>query len=128
MRVDPRKLGWRATGHRAYAQGIGAKGKGTAMYTLQIEHGVKDFEMWKGAYGADPLGRIRSGVLAERIFRPVDDRHYVVLDLDFASRAQAQEFLDRLRSDVWSTPVASPALASGPKTRIVEQVDGNDRS
>ncbi|WP_411732061.1 hypothetical protein [Paeniglutamicibacter sp.] len=94
------------------------------MYTLQIEHGVKDFEMWKGAYGADPLGRADSGVLAERIYRPVDDEHYVVLDLDFASREEAAEFLDRLRSNVWSTPAASPALASGPKTRIVEQVSG----
>ena len=93
------------------------------MYTLQIEHGVRDFEMWKGAYGADPLGRGDSGVLAERIYRPVGDEHYVVLDLDFATRGEAAEFLERLRSKVWSTPSASPALASGPKTRIVEQVD-----
>lgn len=97
------------------------------MYTLQIEHGVKDFEMWSGAYGADPLGRAGSGVLAERIYRPVDDEHYVVLDLDFATRAEAAEFLDRLRSNVWSTPSASPALASGPKTRIVELVNGTGR-
>lgn len=97
------------------------------MYTLQIEHGVKDFEMWKGAYGTDPLGRASSGVLAERIYRPVDDEHYVVLDLDFASRGEASEFLDRLRSNVWSTPVVSPALASGPKTRIVERLSEIDR-
>ncbi|MET0871106.1 MAG: hypothetical protein ABWX89_02115 [Paeniglutamicibacter terrestris] len=94
------------------------------MYTLQIEHGIKDFEMWMGAYGADPLGRAESGVLAERIYRPVDDEHYVVLDLDFASRVEAAAFLDRLRSNVWSAPSASPALASGPKTRIVEQTNG----
>ena len=78
------------------------------MYTLQIEHGVKDFQMWKRAYGADPLGRAGSGVLAERIYRPVDNEHYVALDLDFASRGEAAEFLDRLRSSVWSTPAASP--------------------
>lgn len=98
------------------------------MYTLQIEHGVKDFEMWTGAYGTDPLGRADSGVLAERIYRPVEDEHYVVLDLDFASRAEAAAFLERLRSSVWSTPSASPALASGPKTRIVEQVNGSGRA
>lgn len=98
------------------------------MYTLQIEHGVKDFQMWKRAYGADPLGRAGSGVLAERIYRPVDNEHYVALDLDFASRGEAAEFLDRLRSSVWSTPAASPALDSGPKTRIVEQVHGIGRA
>ncbi|QXQ11824.1 hypothetical protein [Paeniglutamicibacter sp. Y32M11] len=97
------------------------------MYTLQIEHGIKDFGMWMGAYGADPLGRVESGVLAERIYRPVDDEHYVVLDLDFASRVEAAAFLDRLRSNVWSAPSASPALASGPKTRIVEQLNGAHR-
>lgn len=96
------------------------------MYTLQIEHGIKDFAMWKGAYDADPLGRIGSGVLAARIFRPVDDEHYVVLDLDFALRGQAEGFLARLRTDVWALPTASPALASGPKTRIVERLDGTD--
>lgn len=98
------------------------------MYTLQIEHGVKDFEMWMAAYGADPLGRAGSGVLAERIYRPVEEEHYVVLDLDFASRTEAAEFLERLRSNVWSTPSASPALASGPKTRIVELVDDGGRA
>lgn len=95
------------------------------MYTLQIEHAVKDFDMWKRAYGSDPLGRTGSGVLAERIFRPVDDEHYVVLDLDFATRGEAAAFLERLRANVWSMPSASPALASGPKTRIVGQVGGS---
>ncbi|MGO4384802.1 hypothetical protein [Specibacter sp. RAF43] len=91
------------------------------MFTLQIEHGIKDFAMWRGAYDADPLGRTASGVVAERVSRPVDDKHYVVLDLDFATAAEAQDFLDRLRAQVWSTPSASPALAGGPRTRIVEQ-------
>lgn len=92
------------------------------MFTLQIEHPVKDFQMWLGAYGADPLDRKSSGVLAERVFRPIEDLRYVVLDLDFDTVQAAEDFLARLKSDVWSTATASPALAGGPKTRIVERL------
>ncbi len=92
------------------------------MHTLQIEHGIKDFGMWLGAYNSDPLGRAASGVLAERVYRPAQDEHYVVLDLDFATAAEAEDFLGRLKSQVWSTPTASPALAGGPKTRVLEQL------
>ncbi|WP_104109044.1 hypothetical protein [Arthrobacter sp. N199823] len=91
------------------------------MFTLQIEHAIKDFGMWMGAYGNDPLGRCASGVVAQRIYRPIDDDHYVVLDLDFTTVDGAEKFLERLRSQVWSTSAASPALAGGPKTRIAEQ-------
>lgn len=92
------------------------------MFTLQLEHGIKDFGMWKGAYDADPLGRTASGVLAERVFRPVGEEHYVVLDLDFATAGEAEQFLARLKAQVWSTASVSPALAGGPKTRVVEQL------
>lgn len=90
------------------------------MLTVQIEHPIKDFGMWRGGYGNDPLDRAASGVLAERVFRPVADEHYVILDLDFASRDGAEQFLERLKSQVWSTSAVSPALAGGPKTRVVE--------
>ncbi|PYI66102.1 hypothetical protein CVV68_15980 [Arthrobacter livingstonensis] len=92
------------------------------MFTLQIEHGIKDFAMWRDAYNADPLGRAASGVVAERSFRPIGDEHYVVLDLDFATSDEAEAFLVRLRTQVWSTPDASPALAGGPQTRILERL------
>lgn len=93
------------------------------MFTLQIEHPIKDFDMWLRAYSADPLGRADSGVMAERVYRPVDDDHYVVLDLDFTTAAGAAQFLERLKSQVWSTQAVSPALAGGPKTRIVKRQD-----
>jgi hypothetical protein len=92
------------------------------MFTLQIEHPIKDFGMWMGAYGNDPLGRSASGVVAERVYRPVDDDHYVVLDLDFTTVTGAEQFLERLKSQVWAISAVSPALAGGPKTRIVEQI------
>jgi ribosomal protein L35AE/L33A len=89
------------------------------MYTLQIEHGIKDFGMWKAAFDQDPVDRVASGVVAYRISRPVDDPHYVVVELDFESRAQAESLLARLQDTVWNTD-AAPALRGTPKTRILE--------
>ena len=54
------------------------------MFTLQIEHSIKDFDMWKAAFDRDPVNRAASGVVSHRIGRPVDDTHYVVVELDFA--------------------------------------------
>lgn len=98
------------------------------MHTLQIEHGIKDFGMWLAAYTSDPLGRSASGVVAERVYRPVGEEHYVVLDLDFATQEEAEQFLGRLKAQVWSTPSVSPALAGGPKTRIVKQLTASGQS
>ncbi|WP_026554064.1 hypothetical protein [Arthrobacter sp. 35W] len=92
------------------------------MFTLQIEHGIKDFALWKGAFDADPLDRAASGVLASRVARPVGDDHYVVIELDFGDHDAAEGFLARLRSDVWNQPAIAPALAGAPTTRILEQV------
>ncbi len=43
-----------------------------AMYTLQIEHGIKDFDMWKAAFDRDPLDRAGSGVQQFRVSRPAE--------------------------------------------------------
>ncbi|HAG59203.1 MAG TPA: hypothetical protein DIT15_09015 [Arthrobacter bacterium] len=90
------------------------------MYTLQIEHGIKDFGMWKAAFDRDPLSRAASGVIGHRISQPVDDSHYVVVELDFNERGQAEQLLANLKSKVWNSPSASPALNGAPQTRILE--------
>ncbi|HEY8700422.1 MAG TPA: hypothetical protein VIM08_05570 [Arthrobacter sp.] len=90
------------------------------MYTLQIEHGIKDFGMWKAAFDRDPVNRAASGVVAHRIRRPVDDPHYVVVELDFNDRREAEQLLANLEDKVWNSPAASPALNGAPQTRIVE--------
>ena len=92
------------------------------MFTLQIEHAIKDFDMWKAAFDRDPVDRAGSGVLAHRISRPVDDPHYVVVELDFEGQEQAEGLLANLQEKVWNSPDAAPALSSAPKTRIVEVV------
>lgn len=90
------------------------------MYTLQIEHGIKDFGMWKAAFDRDPVNRAASGVVAHRIGRPVDDSHYVVVELDFNERGQAERLLANLEDRVWNSSAASPALNGAPQTRIIE--------
>lgn len=79
--------------------------------------------MWLGAYWSDPLGRSTSGALPERVYRPMGEAYQIGLDLDVATAAEAEQFLGRLKPQVWTPPAASPALAGGPKTRIIEQVD-----
>ena len=90
------------------------------MYTLQIEHGIKDFAMWKAAFDRDPVNRLAAGVTAHRISRPVDDPHYVVVELDLTTREQAEALLAKLQQTVWNSPDAAPALNGAPRTRIVQ--------
>lgn len=92
------------------------------MYTLQIEHGIKDFGMWKEAFDRDPVNREASGVVGHRISQPVDDSHYVVVELDFNQRGQAEQLLANLKSRVWNSSSAAPALNGAPTTRILESV------
>ena len=54
--------------------------------------------MWKTAFDRDPVNRAASGVTAYRISRPVDDPHYVVVELDFDQREQAEALLANLQA------------------------------
>lgn len=64
------------------------------MSVLVIQHPVKEFQAWKKAFDNDPAGRARNGVRRHAIYRPNDDPNYVIVTLEFASREQAQKFLD----------------------------------
>jgi hypothetical protein len=92
------------------------------MTTLHIEHAITDFATWKAAFDRFASRRAEAGVLAERIQQPVDDPRFVVIDLDFPSAEAASRFLQFLRTQVWSSPAASPALSGSPVTRILEPV------
>jgi hypothetical protein len=91
------------------------------MATLQIEHAISDFELWKKAFDADPVRRKESGVRRYRVLRPVDDPRYVKIDLDFDSVEEADAFRTALQG-LWSSGRAAPALAGAPQARIVEEV------
>lgn len=92
------------------------------MSTLHIEHAITDLAVWRAAFDRFAERRRQGGVSAERIQQPVDDDHYVLVDLDFPTRAQAEEFLGLLESTVWASPESSPALAGTPRTRILRTV------
>ncbi len=95
------------------------------MSTLRIEHAISDYDTWKAAFDADPVHRKESGVRHYRIHRPVDDPHYVMIDLDFDGVAGAEALLAKLR-EVWQSPAVAPALAGPPQTRILDTVEATD--
>lgn len=94
------------------------------MYTLTIEHAITDYPTWKTAFDSFVEARAQAGVLADRVRRPVDDRQFLVIELDFETRQNAEAFGHFLRTVVWSNPEASPALAGEPAARILEPVIG----
>lgn len=92
------------------------------MPTLHIEHPIVDFDLWSAAFDRFAEMRERSGVRGHRVQRPVDDPHYVVIDLDFGTTAEAEKFLELLQTKVWPSKENAPALAGTPQTRILEPV------
>lgn len=90
------------------------------MATLHIEHPITEFDTWRTAFGRFSGARTEGGVTAVRVYRPVDDDKYVLIDLDFATVDKAQQFQQFLRTRVWSSPDNSPGLAGSPVTRILQ--------
>lgn len=90
------------------------------MLTVQIEHPVRDYGAWKAAFDRDPAGRQASGVRGYRISRPVDDSHYVIIELDFDARDAAEAFVTTMRT-IW--PKVEGTLIAGPRVRIVDCVE-----
>ena len=95
------------------------------MAILQFEHAIKDFSMWKAAFDRDPIDRRGLGVRRHRVFRPLDDPHYVLGQLEFDTADQARNCEAALRR-LWRSPHAAPALAGAPQVRIIETVDEDD--
>ena len=93
-----------------------------AMTTLHIEHPISDLAAWRDAFDQFADVRQRAGVLSHVIRQPVDDPHYVSIDLEFADTAAAEAFRTFLRTRIWATPEASPALRGEPVATIHEIV------
>ncbi len=90
------------------------------MYILRIEHPVPDFDTWKKAFDSDPIGREKSGVRRYQVLRPVDDRNYVMVDLEFETAIQAEALLSALRA-LWQR--VGGTVMSRPQARILEAVE-----
>ena len=90
---------------------------------LRIEHPVPDYRVWKAAFDGDPIGRARSGVRRHQVQRAVDDPNYVLIDLEFDTRREAEAALAALRV-LWQR-VAGTVIAD-PRARIVQPVETRD--
>jgi hypothetical protein len=90
------------------------------MFTLSIEHAVSDFPTWKRAFDRFAQARQKAGVYRHRIRRRVDDPLYLVIELEFTAREDADRFRRFLENVVWANRDASPALVGAPVSRILE--------
>lgn len=93
---------------------------------LRIEHPVPDFDTWKQkGFESGAIDRKKLGVRRYRILRPVDDPHYVLIDLEFDSVSQAETHLDALRN-LWKGVGDRFGWSEPPKTRIVEVAESKE--
>jgi hypothetical protein len=90
------------------------------MVTLRIEHEIHDYERWQQAFDSFAGARTNAGVRSFAVRQPLDDPKYLMLDLEFATTAQAEAFASFLHEHVWSAPSSSPALTGLPQTRILD--------
>ena len=93
------------------------------MPTVQIEHPIRDFDGWKAAFDRDPARREASGVRRYRIFRPIDDPQFVIVDLDFDTRAAAEAFLATMQG-IWQR--VEGTVMTNPRGRIVDCVESHE--
>jgi hypothetical protein len=96
------------------------------MATLRIDLQVKDYDLWRTAFGRDAGGRGRHGASSHRIFRSAGDEHGVSLDIDFPTVEKAEQFLTVLSTQVWPDPTKAPAIAGAPSARIIEMTEAED--
>ena len=93
------------------------------MITLRIEHKISNYQGWKKAFDMDPINRKKSGVKRYRIFRPVDDELFVIIDLEFDTLEEANA-TEVLLQNMWTKVEGS--LIFGPKIcmlRVIESID-----
>lgn len=93
------------------------------MVILQIEHPVPSFDAWKKAFDSDPVNRKRSGVHRYRVFRPIDNPNYAIIDLEFDNVNEAEGLLAAMR-EVWRS--AEGTIMESPRVRIVEVVESKE--
>ena len=93
------------------------------MFTVQIEHPIRDFDAWRAAFERDPARREASGVRRYRIFRPVDDPQFVIIDLDFDTSEAAQAFVTTMRG-IWQR--VEGTVMTNPRVRVVDCVERHE--
>jgi len=90
------------------------------VYVLRIDHPVPDYDGWKRAFDSDPVGRKRAGVRRFQIFRPVEARNHVWIDLELETLAEAEALLVALRA-MWDR--VEGTVMSNANAQILERVE-----
>ena len=90
------------------------------MYILQIEHAVPNYDGWRNAFENDPIDRKRSGVQQYRISRKLDDKNYVIIELEFDTLNEAEACHSKLRN-LWSR--VEGTVMNNPQSRIIEVIE-----
>jgi hypothetical protein len=93
------------------------------MTILRIQHRIRNFEVWKKAFDADPIEREKKGVRRYRVCRPADDPNMVIVDLEFDNSNNAASALAALEK-LW-TKVEGTVMFD-PQTQILEIVEGRE--
>lgn len=93
------------------------------MVILRIEHPVPDYANWKQAFDSDPAGRQRSGVRRFHILRALDDPNFVMIDLEFDTKGEAEALLAAMR-ELWGR--VEGTVMWNPQARIVEVVESKE--
>jgi hypothetical protein len=91
------------------------------MTTLRIENTVRDYASWQEAFDKFERFRADNNVLSYRICRQADDANEVTIDLDFASREEAEAFVPKLEQ-IWSTPQSREQLVAHNTPTLMEVV------
>lgn len=90
------------------------------MALLRIQHFVPDYDAWKRAFDADPMGRRDAGVRRYRVHRSAAEPGFVMIDLELDTVAEAERMLERLRL-MWAGP--GGRVMRDPQAWIVETVE-----
>jgi len=93
------------------------------MITLRIEHKISSYDGWKKAFDSDPINRKQSGVKEYRVYRPIEDDKFVIIDLDFENLQQAQTAKEALKN-IFSKIEGS--LIFGVQLKIITVVESKE--
>ena len=93
------------------------------MYIVRIEHPVPSYDGWKAAFDRVTVGREQLGVRRYQVLRSVDDPNYVMTDLEFDSKGEAEAFLVALR-ELWGR--VEGTIMRNPQARIVEIMESRE--
>lgn len=93
------------------------------MPILRIQHSVPAFDTWKQLFDSDPIDRKRGGVRRYQIHRGLADPAMVMVDFEFDSFDDAEDFRQRLHG-LWAGPAHT--MVQDPQTWIVETVQSTE--